>query len=50
MDLLVAAPAEGRLLLLRNMDGAGASWSAVTVSTAAVDVQDTVAGDIDPRR
>lgn len=46
-DLLVASPAEGRLLLLRNMDGVGAAWSPVTVSTAASDARDVVAGDID---
>src|SRR5262245_53197934 len=47
VDLLVAAPAEGRLLLLRNVDGTGATWSPVTVSTASPDLRDTVAGDID---
>jgi hypothetical protein len=47
LDLLVAAPAEGRLLLLRNVDGAGASWSAVTVATSVSGPTDTVAGDVD---
>jgi hypothetical protein len=46
-DLLLTHAVAGTLAFLRNVDGAGTTWSLTTVSTGAANARDVAAVDVD---